>query len=328
MDDVAPRTGRIVVVDDLDINLTFMRRLLTRCGHEVITTSDSRAALDLIAREQPDVVMLDVVMPGLDGIQLCALLKQHPSTRLTPVILITSLPDHGSKVAGIDAGADDFLTRPVSAPELEARIRSLVRLKRYTDDLDSADAVIMSLALTVEARDPNTIGHCQRLAAYATALGKAIGLDPEDLAALHRGGFLHDVGKIGIPDAILFKPGGLTNAEFASMQRHTVIGYELCGELRSLARVRQIVRHHHERLDGSGYPDGLRGDAIPYLAQIMSIVDVFDAITTARPYKNAQSVEHGFDELAREVANGWKDPALVDLFCALVRSKTIQVPRS
>ena len=192
-----------------------------------------------------------------------------------------------------------------------------MRLKHYTDDLDSAESVIMSLALVIEARDAYTDGHCQRLAAYATSLGKALQLSEEDLAALFRGGYLHDVGKIGIPDEILLKPGRLSESEYYQIQQHPVIGDRLCGELRSLRQVRPIVRHHHERLDGSGYPDGLTGDDIPLLAQIMGIVDVYDAITTTRPYKPAATTEQAYKELLQEVNKGWRRRDLVDAFIAM-----------
>jgi putative two-component system response regulator len=233
--------------------------------------------------------------------------------------MVTALDQPSDRVRGLDVGADDFLTKPVNTPELLARVRSLIRLKRYTDDLESAESVILSLALTIEARDASTEGHCQRLARYATAVGRRLGLGDEALAALTRGGFLHDVGKIGIPDAILLKGGRLTADEFRIMQQHTVIGDRLCGELRSLRDVRAIIRHHHERRDGSGYPDGLAGDQIPLLAQIMSVVDVYDALTTDRPYRRPLTPEQAYDELRHEVACGWKRADLVEAFIELVR---------
>jgi putative two-component system response regulator len=266
-----------------------------------------------------DLVLLDVMLPGRDGFEVCREVKRQPSTRLIPVVLITSLQDSDSKIRGFDAGADDFITKPFNSHELRARVRSLLRLKRYTDDLDTAEAVIVSLALTIEARDASTDGHCQRLAAYATSLGAALALNDDDLAALERGGFLHDIGKVGIPDGILLKPACLTADEYTIVKQHTVIGDRLCGELRSLRRVRPIVRHHHERRDGSGYPDGLAGDAIPLLAQIIAIVDVFDALTTIRPYKAAVSVEAAVEELRREVNRGLHRGDLVETFVALGR---------
>jgi putative two-component system response regulator len=280
----------------------------------------------MVETEHPDLVLMDVLMPKLSGFQVCERLKQNKATRLTPVVLVTALYESGDRIQGINAGADDFLTKPVNAHELKARVRSLVRLKRYTDDLDSAESVILSLALVIEARDAYTDGHCQRLATYATALGTAIGLSEDQLAALYRGGFLHDVGKIGIPDAVLLKPGALTADEYTQIKEHPVIGDRLCGEMRSLRQVRPIVRHHHERLDGSGYPDSLRGDAIPLVAQIMGIVDVYDAVTTARPYKVAATPEQAFEELLGEVKRGWRRRDLVDAFIAVEREAPITVP--
>jgi len=319
-----PGGGRILVVDDVDANRHLLTRLLTSDGHVASTATNGREALEIVARDQPDVVLLDVMMPDVSGFDVCHELKSKPSTRLIPVVLITALGGAQDKIAGLEAGADDFLTKPVNAQELQARVRSLLRIKRYTDDLDSAESVIISLALTVEARDAYTDGHCQRLAAFASALGESLGLGEEDVAALERGGFLHDIGKVGIPDAVLLKAGPLTMPEFEMMKQHTVIGDRLCGELRSLKRVRPIVRHHHELLDGTGYPDGLRGDAIPMLAQIMGIVDVFDAATTTRPYKTGISPEQACVELAQEAARGWRRSDLVDVFVKLVRGNRLE----
>ena len=319
----APNAGRILIVDDLAENRDLLTRLLVGDGHLVYTATNGAGALELVAREQPDLVLLDVMMPRLNGFEVCRELKRNPSTRLIPVVLVTALYDSEDKMRGIEAGADDFLTKPVNQHELQARVRSLLRVKRYTDDLDSAESVIVSLALTIEARDAYTDGHCQRLAAYAAALGNALGLGDDDIAALERGGFLHDIGKVGIPDVVLLKPGPLTTAEYELVKRHTVIGDRLCGKLRLLQRVRPIVRHHHERLDGSGYPDGLCGDAIPLLAQIMGVVDVFDAVTTTRPYKPAVSAEHACTELVREIERGWRRADLVQAFIALARGNRL-----
>jgi putative two-component system response regulator len=317
---VATAGGRVLIVDDHEPNLVLLERVLTGDGHTVLRARSGEEALRLLEREQPDLVLLDVMMPRLSGFDVCQAIKTQPETRLTPVVLVTALHETRDRIRGIEAGADDFLSKPISPPELRARVRSLLRIKRYTDDLDSAESVIMSLALTIEARDAYTDGHCQRLAAYASAVGRAIGLGQDDLAALERGGFLHDVGKVGIPDALLLKPGPLTSDEYEIVKRHTVIGDRLCGELRSLRRVRPIVRHHHERLDGSGYPDGLAGNDVPLLAQITSIVDVFDALTTTRSYKPARPAAAACEELMNDVARGWRRADLVDAFVTLVRA--------
>ena len=313
-----PNRGTVLVVEDEPMNAELVSRLLTDDGFAVDVVRDGASALAAIALRPPDVVLLDWMLPRITGIEVCERLKRDPSTRLIPVVMITGLGEREHRLAGIAAGADDFLRKPYDLEELRARVRSLTRLKQYTDELDSAASVITSLALTVEARDASTDGHCQRLALYATALGRAISVSHEELAALERGGYLHDVGKIGIPDAVLLKPGPLTDDERLLMQQHTVIGERLCGNLRSLASVRPIVRWHHERLDGSGYPDGLCGDAIPLTAQIVGVVDVFDAVTTARPYRGALPVERARDLLLAEVRTGRFSPDLVGEFLRLL----------
>lgn len=311
---------KILVVDDEEQNRVLLERLLNGCGYAVVTAVDGEAALAVLAEWRPDLILLDVQLPGINGFEVCRAIKQRPATRLTPVVLVTGMGDRDHRILGIDAGADDFLSKPFDSGELTARVASLLRLKRYTDELESAESVILSLALTVEARDPYTEGHCQRLAAYAETLGVQLTLTEAELVALRRGGYLHDVGKIGVPDAVLQKPGKLTLSEYQTMKRHTVIGEELCGDLRSLEAVRPIVRSHHERLDGSGYPDGLHGSRVPLLAQIVGIVDVYDALTTTRPYRAALPAEVAYAELTQEAARGLHSEQLVREFIALSRS--------
>jgi putative two-component system response regulator len=311
----------VLVVDDDEQNRRYLDRLLTRLGHHVHTASDGTTALRFLQEKAADLILLDVQMPGLDGFEVCGRIKEDAATRLTPVVLITGLSDRDSRIRGIDAGADDFIHKPIDSGELTARVRSLVRLKRYTDDLESAESVITSLALTVEARDAYTEGHCQRLAVYATLVGRRLGLSEVELQSLHRGGYLHDLGKIAIPDAVLSKRAALTPAEYELMKQHTVIGDSLCGNLRSLTPVRPIIRHHHERLDGSGYPDGLRGDEIPLLAQIIGVVDTYDAITTTRPYREARSADEAIAELRADVRRGTLSSELVQAFVDVLDAK-------
>lgn len=321
MAEEAPTPARVLVVDDEGGNREMMTRLLERHHYQVQTAEHGEGALRHLesAALLPDLILLDVMMPGIDGFSLCRLIKQNPQTQLIPVVLLTSLEARQHRIDGINAGADDFLTKPVQFEELTARVASLVRLKRHTDDLDSAQSVILSLALTVEARDPYTRGHCQRLAAYAVAIGQALGLGRDELAALERGGYLHDVGKIGVPDAILLKKEPLTRSEFEQMKGHTTIGETLCGEMRSLRPVRSIVRHHHERLDGSGYPDGLRGSDVPLMAQIVGIVDAYDAMTTTRPYRKALAQADACEELRDDARCGRLDMEIVRLFIDMDR---------
>jgi putative two-component system response regulator len=298
------RRSRVLVADDTESVRSLFNRLLAADGHEVISAADGAAALDAIRRFHPDVILLDVTMPHVDGLEVCRRLKADPATRLTPVVLVTGQTGLDDRIRGIEAGADEFLSKPVHPHELRARVRSLSRVKHLIDALDSAEAAFMSLALTIEARDPHTNGHCERLARHAVRLGRALGLSDEDLQALHRGGYLHDVGKVGVPDAVLLKRGPLTPAEFAIMRRHPEIGDSLCAPLQSLRNVRPIILSHHERLDGSGYPAALRGDEVPLLAQIVGIVDVYDALTSHRPYRDALAPEVAIRHLVTEVEQG------------------------
>jgi len=312
--------GKVLVVDDDRTNAQVLTRLLERDGYRVASVSNGALAIEAAMQQPPHVVVMDVRMPGMDGFEACRRLKQNPSTRLLPVILVSGMAASADRVLGIDAGADDFLSKPYSIDELRARIRSLMQMKRYTDELESAESVIRSLALILEARDPATKGHCDRLARYAVQLGGQLGLAEDQLTALHRGGYVHDIGKVGIADAILLKPGALNEAETLQMQQHTVLGEKLCGNLRSLGAVRAIVRHHHERPDGSGYPDGLRGDEIPLLASVIGVVDAYDAMTTARPYKRAFTREEACGELRHEAGRGWKHKDIVEAFVDLLSS--------
>jgi putative two-component system response regulator len=325
---VSAARGHVLVVDDMAPNLRLLEALLEAEGYVVQSACDGNAALALIAENPPDVVLSDIRMPECDGFEVCARVKSNPNTRLIPVVLMTASHEERDRVRALDAGADDLLAKPLDQSELKARIRSLMRLKQFTDDLESAETVLRSLAQMIELRDAETSGHCERLARYATTLGEWLGLGGDDLEALRLGGYFHDIGKIGIPDAILLKPGKLTADEYEQMKLHTVIGDRLCGDMRALRPVRPIVRSHHERLDGSGYPDGLCGDAVPLLAQIIGIVDVYDAITTSRPYKPALTSTFACAELRKEAARGWRDPELVETFIMTLSESTILRPLS
>ena len=315
----APRAC-VLIVDDDRQSRDLLARILTKESFDVETAKDGETALLAVDVKLPDLILLDVHLPGVNGFDVCRRLKQSHATRLVPVVLITGLGDREHRLRGIDAGADDFLAKPFDPTELKARARSLVRLKRHTDTLESVDAILRSLARTIEARDPYTQGHCERLARYAVTMGKRLNLNMEQLTALEQGGYLHDIGKIGVPDALLLKTGRLTSAEFDVIKQHTVIGDGVCSELRSMHLVRQIVRHHHERQDGSGYPDGLYGDQVPLLAHIVGIADVYDALTTDRPYRQALSTAEAFQLLEAETGRGLHRRDLVACFTELGRS--------
>jgi putative two-component system response regulator len=319
-----PTAGKVLIVDDYEPNLSGLRLLLECVGYDVLTSTSGSDALRVVHAERPDVVLLDVIMPGMSGFDVCAALKDNAATRLTPVVLISAAQLRDTRVAGLDAGADDFLNKPVDPEELYARVRSLIRLKRVTDALETAEALFIALGRMIEARDPYTEGHCERLAEYAVALGRRLDLDKPDLDALYRGAFLHDIGKIAIPDRVLLKKGKLTKKEYLLMQQHPAIGDELCKTVKSLDDVRPIVRWHHERADGRGYPDKLAGNDIPLLACIVSVVDMFDALTTDRPYRKAISGGAAYRMLLDEARGGWREPELVETFIELHRESATE----
>ncbi len=306
--------GTVLVADDELANRELMEELLCSEGFRLIGVPDGLAALEELNRTPIDLVLLDVLMPRMNGLEVCRFIKSNPETYLVPVILVTSLSDKTNRIEGIRAGADDFLSRPVDRPELLARVRSLVKLKSRTDELERAESVLFTLARSIEGKDPYTHGHCERLAAYSTQLGQRLGLAEDQITALQRAGVVHDVGKVAIPDAILLKPSSLSENEWQLVREHPVIGERICAPLKSFRNVLPIIRHHHERLDGSGYPDGLRGEEIPITARVLQIVDVYDALTTKRPYKRAFSNVEALQTMKHEVKRGWWDP---DIFLQL-----------
>jgi cyclic di-GMP phosphodiesterase len=315
---VGRHVPRILVVDDNPGIASLMSQLLVMRGYEVVTAADAQQAEAEVRRQPPDLILSDVRMPGKSGYDLCRDLKGNPATRLIPFVLITGLSDSADKLRGIEAGADDFLNKPVLAEELTARVKSLLRVKEFTDELETADSVLCTLGLIVEGRDPYTEGHCERLAANAADLGRHLGLDEDSIVALRRGGYLHDLGKIAVPDEILKKGSDLTPDEWKIMKLHPVTGENICKPLKSLRLVLPIIRHHHERPDGSGYPDGLRAGEIPLLPRILQVVDVYDALRTARPYKPAIGHDQSAQTMREKVRQGLLDGDLVDEFFGML----------
>jgi putative two-component system response regulator len=310
--------SRILIADDSAAQVRLVRRVLSSEGYACVSVDNGRAAFEACAAGRVDVALLDIEMPDWDGLTVCRQLKATPETCLIPVLVMTGRDPQRSQLEAIEAGADDFLPKPLALPELRARVRSACRMKRYIDELDNAAASIVMLGATIEARDPHTNGHCQRLSEYATSLGERIGMDRYDLHALEQGGYIHDLGKIAIPDAVLFKPGPLTADEYQLVKSHPIVGERICTPLRSLERARVIVRSHHETLDGLGYPDGLRGSAVPLLAQVTGIADVFDALVSDRPYRPALSQDVALEILWDEAWRGKRDRTLVQEFESIV----------
>jgi putative two-component system response regulator len=305
---------KVLVVDDHPASRMTAVALLSVEGYDVLEAESGPDALESVLSGNPDLILLDVMMPGMDGFEVCRRLKQDEQTRLTPVVFVTALDDRRARLKGIEAGGDDFLTKPFDQLELSARVKSLIRQKRLNEDLDHAEQVLFSIARTVESRDPNTGDHCERLVKLGKAFGEFLGLSRTEIRDLMWGGYLHDIGKVGIPDAILLKPGKFTPEEWKIMQQHVLIGEKICQPLRTMRGVIPIIRCHHERWDGTGYPDGLAGDQIPFLAQVFQVIDIYDALTRERPYKKAFTPEEALTILEEETAKGWRNPDLVQKF--------------
>jgi|SRR5579864_171875 len=303
----------VLVVDDGAANRELIQAYLAGIDCDVRLAEDGSDALDMIETEAPDLVLLDVQMPGIDGYEVCRRIKGMPRGRLLPVVMITALSQTADRIAALESGADDFMTKPVERAELVARVRSAFRLKALYNSLDSAEQVIFALAAAVEAKDAFTERHTQRVGESARHLGRRLGLPEFALDTLYRGGIIHDIGKIGVPDSILLKPGPLDEVETARMQAHVTIGESIVRPLHSGSSLLPIIRHHHEHFDGRGYPDGLRGREIPRLARIVAVCDAFDAMVNDRPYRARRTTEEATAALLAGAGSQW-DPEMVELF--------------
>lgn len=317
-----PQSPTVLIVDEMDLNRHLLKAILKTSGYRILEASRPSDAFTMLERETVDLVIVDLIMPEMSGTEFCARLKGSRATRFIPILMVTSVQGTDTEVIGIDSGADEFLVKPLNPSLVRARLRGMLRNKALIDSLDEAETILFALAQSVEQRDKYTGAHCERLSAYGVTLGRALGLPRHDLLALYRGGYLHDIGKVGIPDSILFKRGFLTETEWDTMRQHTLRGEEICRPMRTLAPVLPIIRSHHERWDGSGYPDRLRGEEIPLLARILQVADIYDALTTSRPYKPAFSHDHAIEIMLEEARRGWRDPELVPLFAQITSPKT------
>jgi putative two-component system response regulator len=307
----------ILIVDGLELNRRLLKGILKATNYRILEASRPSEAFAMLENEKIDLVMADLVMPEMSGIEFCGMLKADRRTQLIPILMTTGVQGVENEVAGLESGADEFLIRPLKPSLVRVRVRTMLRNKALIDSLEEAETILFALAQAVEHRDKYTGQHCERLAAYGMGLARALGLSKADQLTLFRGGYLHDIGKISIPDSILFKRGLLTDQEWEVMRQHTVRGEEICSPMKSLAPVLPIIRSHHERWDGTGYPDGLRGEEIPLLARILQVADIYDALTTSRPYKPAFSHDQAIAIMQEEARRGWRDPELVPLFAQI-----------
>ncbi len=308
-----PETGRVLVVDDEELNRELMFEVLRHAGCQVVTACNCAEAIASIAAAPPDVLLLDVMMPGMNGFELCVRLRADPVTSMLPIVMVSGLGATTDRIRSLEAGADDYLTKPVDRDEIVARVRSLLRMKHARDGMENAEQVVFTLARAVDARSPYTEAHSIRVARMAWALGHAAKLSPEALADLYRGTLIHDIGKIGLPDRILAAGGSLNEEDMALIRQHPSLGAEIIAPLRAASALMPIVRHHHERLDGAGYPDRLAGDQIPVAARIVAICDGFDALVSDRPSRRGLTLGQARAAIQEGAGTLW-DPDLVALF--------------
>jgi putative two-component system response regulator len=317
------KPATILIIDNEEINRRLLRAVLRAEPYRILECRKAFDAMELLKSESVDLVIVDLMLPEISGPEFCRWMKSSPKTHLTPMLMLTNVLGIENEITGISSGANEFLIKPLHPAVVRARVSAMLRQKTLIDSLEEAETILFALAQAVEQRDPAMSSHCQRLAALSVMLGRALGLPPEDLTALFRGGYLHDIGKVSMPDAILFKKGPLTEEEWVVMRMHPLKGEEICRHMKNFWPVLPIIRNHHERWDGSGYPDGLEKNQIPLTARILQIVDIYDALTTARPYKLALSHEESLGILQEEVRRGWRDPALVDTFVETLHNNAV-----
>jgi putative two-component system response regulator len=313
-----PQAARILVVDDDEYVRRLLRRLLGPVGYAVEEAATAEEGLSRIRAEPPDLVLLDLHLPDRSGHDVLESIRADPATRLLPVVMLTGMATAAEKMRAQAEGVTDFIAKPFSQEELLPRVRALVMLKLFADEHEHAEHVILTLAKTIDARDPYTAGHSGRVAEYADRIATRMGLDAAARNDMRRGALFHDLGKIVIPDAILRKPGALTAEERAIIEEHPVVGNDLLSPMKTMRKTLPVVYHHHERLDGSGYPEGISGSAIPMTVRIVTIADIFDALTTDRAYRGALRVDTAFEILAEGVQKGWWDHDAVALLKAVI----------
>lgn len=316
------RKPSVLVVDDIESNLELMEAVFQRAGYTVHMALGAHSALEICRSYTIDIAILDVMMPGINGFELCKKLKSGCGRLFFPVILLTALNDKKSKITGIECGADDFISKPFDVLELLTKVKSLLKLKELHEELDHSESIIFSLVIAMEASDHYTKGHSTRVGDIAREFGAFLGFSEKDQEILKKAGILHDIGKIGFSEAILRKPDCLTEEEMGIIRKHPLIGENICRPLLSMQSLLPAIRSHHERWDGTGYPDRLSGDAIPLMARILCIIDAYDAMVSIRPYRDKRKSEHVLSIMAQEQNSGQWDPELAGLFLQMKSSDT------
>ena len=313
---------RILVVDDEAMQRGLIAEILgsSKDRFDILEACNGVEAIAMLDEHSFDAVLLDKRMPVMDGDELCRQIRARPELSLLPLLMITGTNSTEELTRSFEAGVSDFIRKPYNSIELLSRLTGAVYKKRLVDQLDTAETLLFSLARMVEAKDETTGDHCSRLTHMGVTFGRVLGLPDDDLNALRKGGIVHDIGKLGIPDSILLKQDSLTDEEWMLMRTHTVIGAHLCQGLSSMRSVTPIIMYHHERWDGSGYPDGLAGEDIPLLARVFQILDIYDALASARPYKRPMTLDEIIETFEAETAQGWRDPSLVRVFLDMLKS--------
>lgn len=316
---------KILIVDDNKVNVELVRAQLKPYKYCIQIAYDGEEALEKIDKDPPDIVLLDLMMPKISGYEVCRSIKQNKKTQFIPVIIITALQELDDKIKAIELGADDFLVKPFNKLELTTRIKSLLHMKSLHDDLETSENILFSLAGALEAKDLYTRGHSERVAEIAIAIAQGMGLPKREIDIIQKGGLIHDIGKIGVKEYILLKPGKLTEEEMKNVQMHPQIGYDICAPLKSLEEALPCIRSHHERIDGKGYPDGLKGDEIPLKGQIMAIADAYDAMVTDRPYRKGMTRKIAIKIFEDEIDSGQWNPELVRILLKILKDGKISV---
>jgi putative two-component system response regulator len=319
---VPEKRPKVLIVDDNVTNVELLFAHLKPYNYELEKAYDGEEALKKIEASPPDLILLDLMMPKLSGYEVCQKIKTDPKTQFIPVIVITALKELEDKIRAIEMGADDFLMKPFNKVELITRVKSLLKLKELYDDVDRSETIIFTLAEMLEAKDVYTRGHSERVAKYSVLLARYIGLSEPDQEWIRRGALLHDVGKIGVRESILNKPEKLSQEELAHIRSHPARGCEICRTLNSLAPCLPIIRHHHERIDGLGYPDGINDKELTIGPRIVSVADAYDALTSNRPYRKGIPPAEALKIFEKEKESGQWDPKLVGEFIKLIKSET------